>query len=204
MNFIRKETNDNSINLYYQLNELEKIKIYFNNKILLEKILFPLSISLKRLRDLLSRQLNKNFNFLFNNQIIQSQEESSFCLKNIIKDDILYLNDDEFNFIDMEEQNPNENINININKNTDYISNSEKQETNSEEPKNNIKSKLKTEVEYKLYNNNSLLAKKNISPELSLNDLREKNIDLIPRRAVFLMQDKEIDPSLEEKYLSKK
>ena len=97
----------------------------------------------------------------------------------------------------MEEQNPNENININ--KNTDYISNSEKQETNSEEPKNNIKSKLKTEVEYKLYNNNSWLAKKNISPELSLNDLREKNIDLIPRRAVFLMQDKEIDPSLEEK-----
>jgi hypothetical protein len=197
LNFIRKETNDNSINLYYQLNELEKIKIYFNNKILLEKILFPLSISLKRLRDLLSIQLNKNFNFLFNNQIIQSQEESFFCLKNIIKDDILYLNDDEFNFIDMEEQNPNENININ--KNTDYISNSEKQETNSEEPKNNIKSKLKTEVEYKLYNNNSLLAKKNISPELSLNDLREKNIDLIPKRAVFLMQDKEIDPSLEEK-----
>ena len=44
-----------------------------------------------------------------------------------------------------------------------------------------------------------MLAKKNISPELSLNDLREKNIDLIPKRAVFLMQDKEIDPSLEEK-----
>ena len=38
LNFIRKETNDNSINLYYQLNELEKIKLYFNNKILLEKI----------------------------------------------------------------------------------------------------------------------------------------------------------------------
>ena len=120
MNFIRKETNDNSINLYYQLNELEKIKLYFNNKILLEKI-FPWSISLKRLRDLLSIQLNKNFNFLFNNQIIQSQEESFFCLKNIIKDDILYLNDDEFNFIDMEEQNPNENIIINKNKITDIF-----------------------------------------------------------------------------------
>lgn len=46
---------DNSINLYHQLNELKKIKMYFNNNnsILLEKI-FPLSISLKRLRDLLS------------------------------------------------------------------------------------------------------------------------------------------------------
>ena len=38
LNFIRKEIKDNSINLYYQLNELEKIKLYFNNKILLEKI----------------------------------------------------------------------------------------------------------------------------------------------------------------------
>jgi hypothetical protein len=55
LNFIRKEMKDNSINLYYQLNELKKIKIYFNNNnnILLEKI-FHLSISLKRLRDLLS------------------------------------------------------------------------------------------------------------------------------------------------------
>ena len=51
---------DNSINLYHQLNELKKIKMYFNNNnsILLEKI-FPLSISLKRLRDLLSIQLKK-------------------------------------------------------------------------------------------------------------------------------------------------
>ena len=55
LNFIRKEMKDNSINLYHQLNELKKIKMYFNNNnsILLEKI-FPLSISLKRLRDLLS------------------------------------------------------------------------------------------------------------------------------------------------------
>jgi hypothetical protein len=58
LNFIRKETNDNSINLYYQLNELEKIKIYFSNKILLEKI-FPSSTSSKRPRDLLSIQLKK-------------------------------------------------------------------------------------------------------------------------------------------------
>ena len=187
---------DNSINLYHQLNELKKIKMYFNNNnsILLEKI-FPLSISLKRLRDLLSIKLNNNFNFLFNNKIIQSQEESSFRLKNIIKDDILYLNDDEFNFIDMKKQNPNENININSN----FISNSEKPETNSEEPKKDIKPKFKTEVEYKLYNINSLLAKKNISPKISLNDLRENIIDLIPRMTVFLMEDKEIDPSQEEK-----
>jgi hypothetical protein len=196
LNFIKKEEIDNNIKLYYQLNELVKIRVNFNGIILFEK-LFPLSISLKRLRDLLSVKLNKNFNFLFNNQIIQSQEESSFCLKNIIKDDILFLNDDEFNFMDIKEENPN----LNINK--DCISNLDKKETNIQEPKNNIKSKLKTEVEYKLFNNNSLFNTINISPEISLNDLREKIIDLIPRRTVFLMEDKEIDPSQEEKLLIK-
>ena len=63
MNFINKKINDNTTKLYYQLNELIKVKIHFNKKIIFEK-LFPLSISLKRLRDLLSLKLNKNFNFL--------------------------------------------------------------------------------------------------------------------------------------------
>ena len=54
--------------------------------------------------------------------------------------------------------------------------------------------------EYELFNNNSCFSKINISPEISLNAFREKIINLIPRRAVFLMKDKEIDPSQEENF----
>ena len=46
--------------------------------------------------------------------------------------------------------------------------------------------------EYELFNNNSCFSKINISPEISLNAFKEKIIYLIPRRAVFLMKDKEI------------
>jgi len=51
-----------------------------------------------------------------------------------------------------------------------------------------------------LFNNNSCFGKINISPEISLNDFREKIINLIPRRAIFLMEDEEIDPSQEENF----
>lgn len=46
------------------------------------------------------------------------------------------------------------------------------------------------------YRNNNL-RKIKINPEVSLNVLREKIINLIPRRTVFLMNDTKVDPSKE-------
>lgn len=46
------------------------------------------------------------------------------------------------------------------------------------------------------YRNNNF-RKIKINPEVSLNVLREKIINLIPRRTVFLMNDTKVDPSKE-------
>ena len=48
------------------------------------------------------------------------------------------------------------------------------------------------------YRNNNF-SKIKINPEVSLNALREKIINLIPRRTVFLMNNTKLDPSKEEK-----
>ena len=53
------------------------------------------------------------------------------------------------------------------------------------------------EIEYELHYRNNNFRKIKINPEVSLNVLREKIINLIPRRTVFLMNDTKVDPSKE-------
>ena len=48
-----------------------------------------------------------------------------------------------------------------------------------------------------MHNRNNNFGKIKINPEVSLNVLREKIINLIPRRTVFLMNDTKVDPSKE-------
>ena len=98
LTILNKEKNNGITELFYQLKDFINLKIYLNEKFVLEK-LFPLSIPLKRLRDLLIHTINSNFLFSFNYNIIQIQEESSFCLQDIIKDDVLNLFNKEFIYI---------------------------------------------------------------------------------------------------------
>ena len=227
--FINKETYADSSKIYYKLNDLIEVKINLNNKIIFEK-LFPLSISLKRLRDLLKQNINSNFKFTYNNNIIQIQEEYSFCLKNIIKNNIIYLYDNEFTFFDEKQINENKNNIFDSEVEKDKMNNfgnlqifdNKEQEQEEKEPKqikpedgkkekqqkNNINENSERDqqipeksidIEYELHNRNNNFGKIKINPEVSLNVLREKIINLIPRRTVFLMNNTKLDPSKEEK-----
>ena len=224
--FIKRVQNDNSIKIYYELKNLVNVSINYNKREIFKK-LFPISISLRRLRDFLSIKLNKNFNYLFNTNIIQIQEESFFCLKDIIRDNTLYLCGEEFDFIDFKNENSisNENSLDNFKKeeiidaklndkgnsiNENSMESKEGQEINKNDNDKNIKEDISetqkdnqnysgNEIEYELYNNNSLICKLKIFPELSLDLLREKIIKLIPRRTSFINKDKKIEPSLEDK-----
>lgn len=51
------------------------------------------------------------------------------------------------------------------------------------------------EKEYKLFNENANISEIKICPDSTLNELREKYINLIPRRTVFLMKNKKIEIS---------
>ena len=64
-----------------------------------------------------------------------------------------------------------------------------------------INNKYKNEKDYEIINNNdnNQLYKIKISPEKTLTELREKIIELIPKRTKFLGIGKEIDPSNEDK-----
>ena len=100
LEFIEKKTNDgNSIKMYYRLKDILKIKIYKGKKIVIEDN-YPLSISLKRLRQLLITKIGDNFFFTINGSIIQIQEEYLFSLKNVIINDELYLSTSLFTFND--------------------------------------------------------------------------------------------------------
>lgn len=228
LNFLKKEKNGEYIKIFYELKELIKVKIHLNKKPILEKSL-PISISLNRLRDLLSNKI-KNFFFCCDKAIIQPLDESSFCLKDIIKNDFLYLNDNEFNFVD---ENESQNVNddkinlvkeekVSITKDiNDTIENennklkcqeiksSDIQITKEEKDKIDIVNQKEhssenfSEMEYKLCNNNSSFGIIKICPEITLNELREKIINLIPRRSLFLMKDEKIQPSKEKSVLVK-
>lgn len=224
--FVKKESIDGNIKIYYQLNEIINIKIYLNEKFLFEKF-FPLIIPLNRLRDLLSLKINEKFNFSYNHNIIQCQEESSFCLKNIIQKDAIYLYHNEFMFINISNINEikddipysektkininnlkknNESKQINdeqqkcdINEPNDSMKKKEKKNFKTENIKNEPLSEIVTEKEYEIYNSKSYLFKIKINQEMFLNDLREKILDLIPKRTLFIMNDKTVDASMEDK-----
>ena len=57
---------------------------------------------------------------------------------------------------------------------------------------------IQKEIEYELLNNKSCIGKINICPKISLTELREKIMNMIPRRALFLNKDKIIEPSQED------
>ena len=95
--FLERKNNNDSIKLFYKLNELFNIKIYLNDKFILEKE-FPLSIQLNRMRDLLAQKINSNCNFSVDYNIIQIKEESFFNLKKIVKINQINLYDKEFIF----------------------------------------------------------------------------------------------------------
>ena len=221
--FIKKEKIDENIKIFYQLNELMNIKIYLNKNFIFER-LFPPQIHLNRLRDLLSQKINKNFTFSYNHKIIQIQEESPFCLKNIILDDAIYLYDYEFIFIREIETKENKSDFVGLDKNKINIKNlkekncsiqnntEESKKFDKEEPKDSLKEKETEEIknqsqpiseivnekEYELVNKKDCIYKIKIYPEMNLSDLREKIINIIPKRTLFLMKDKNIDPSKEK------
>ena len=60
------------------------------------------------------------------------------------------------------------------------------------------KNDIQKEIEYELLNNKSCIGKINICPEISLTELREKIMNMIPRRALFLNKDKIIEPDQED------
>lgn len=72
LEFIEKKTSDDitTIKMYYRLKNITKIKIYLNEKIVIEDN-YPLSMTLKRLRQLLINKICDNFNFTYNGSIIQ-------------------------------------------------------------------------------------------------------------------------------------
>ena len=67
---------------------------------------------------------------------------------------------------------------------------------------NNIKEdkedSLKNECEFEVVNNDKKICKINISPEMSLTNLRDKIENFIPRRTIFLNNGKKIKPSEED------
>ena len=216
LTFIKKEESNNQVNIYYELKDFDLVKINLNGKLILEKLL-PKRISLSRLRHLLLPTINSNFTFSFNKNIIQIKDESSFSLENIIQDHTLNLFNKEFNFLNEtinEEQKNIPNIEkkesslLNSN-DIKYIGDEIKEPKQTEildktgdkdlnEPKDeNQKFSINDEIEYELYNDNSCFCKIKISPNLPLSDLREKIENLIPRRTLFLMKDRIIEPSTE-------
>lgn len=102
LEFIEKKENLDITQMYYKLNNLEKIKIFLDEKLILEKD-YPLAINLKRLRELLLVKLDDNFCFTINGSIIQRQEEYMFLLKNVIKNNTLNLTIIDFNFNNKED-----------------------------------------------------------------------------------------------------
>ena len=53
-------------------------------------------------------------------------------------------------------------------------------------------------MEYELLNNKSCIEKIKICPEISIIELKDKIMNLIPRRTLFLNKDKIIDASQED------
>ena len=225
---LERKYNNDSCKLYYKLSELFNIKIFLNDKFILEKI-FPLSIQLNRMRDLLVHKINSNFNFSINKNIIQIKEESFFNLKRILKNNQINLYDKEFVF-DNENFEEGDKIysgseqikeiedlkqtslnNNNSNNNTEKKDNELEQKTILDKKQNlNITKDLdefsiekNEEKEYRLFNETSNLAEIKIYPNFTLNELREKYINLIPRRSVFLNKNKKIEPSNENKIIIK-
>ena len=242
LKLIKQENNK----IYYQSDDIEKVKINLDGNFIEDKFL-PLSMSLNRIRDIISQKININFYFCFENYIIQKQEEKSCCLKNIIKDSIIYLSSKEFNFNDGEDANKNNNnnniiisdkkdvkndeqkgeknineindININIktqekkeneikekeDKNKNEEKKEEKRIQNKLENKvsNKLQNEVKPEEEYEIKSNNIVYDKIKINPEENLTALREKLINIIPKRSVFLEKGKEIPPSKEDKIIIK-
>lgn len=87
-----------------------------------------------------------------------------------------------------------ENKNTNANKN-ELINNEINDKINT---KNNNENTINNECEYKIINNNDEKCKINISPEMTLTELREKIYKFIPRRSIFLNNENKIDPSKED------
>ena len=172
LEFIEKKKNLDTIKIYYKVKDLLKIKIYLDGKQVLENN-FPLSISLRRLRQLLLTKLGDNFCFIYNGSLIRRKEEKYFSLRYAIKNDVLFLTSDtEFLFFVEEEDLKNKE---NRNCETDEIKNN-----------NNIfqekisKSKYSYEINSNNKDNNvSYNKNKNIiedSKDEIINDNQNKNI----------------------------
>ena len=199
-----------------------------NDKFILEKE-FPLSIQLNRMRDLLAQKINSNFNFSVDNNIIQIKEESFFNVKKSVKYNQINLYDKEFVFNDenieesdkifpgskqIKEIEASKKFSLN---NSD--SNNDTEEKDSELKQKEISDKKQNinitkdsdesyiekneEKEYRLFNGTSNLAEIKIYPNFTLNDLIEKYINLIPRRSLFLKENKKMTLQMKIKLLLK-
>ena len=221
LEFISKEKkNDIYIKMHYKLNDVITIKIYFDDNERKKPIEnnYPLSISLKRLRHLLITQFEDKFCFTYNGNLIQRKEENSFTLKSILQNNSINLITPNFNFIKDENFNQDEDKDLGNNDNgnsQDLINNLNENKINNEEnneiinnKNNEINDKMitKNEKEYEIINNNNdnQICKIKIFPEIQLTELREKLIDLIPKRSKFVKGEEIIEPSKRIQFLLKK
>ena len=215
----KKKKNDINIKMHYKLNDISTIKIFFDDK--RKKPIendYPLSISLKRLRHLLITKFGENFCFTYNGNLIQRKEENSFTLKSIIQNNSINLVTSNFNFIKEENFHQDENIDFGNNDNANnqvLIDDSDENKINNEEnneiennknKENNDTMITENEMEYEIINNenDNLICKIKILPEMKLTELREKLINLIPKRTKFVKGKEIIEPSKEDSIPVKK
>ena len=210
----KEKKNDDNIKMYYKLNDILKIKIIFDERKKSIEKNFPLSISLERLRHLLITNFEDDFCFTYNGNLIQRNEEDTFTLNSIIKNNSINLKTPYFNFNKEEDENidfrnnnkeNNQALINNLNENKNNI------EKNNEIDKNKnigIKDKINTknEKEYEIINidNDNLICKIKVSSEMKLTELRENFINLIPKRSKFLKDDEIIKISEEDSILVEK
>ncbi len=161
------------------------------------------------MRHLLITKFGDSFFFTYNGNLIQRKEENSFTLKTIIQNDSINLITLNFNFIKVENFNQDENIDFGKNDNGNNqgsINNSDENKINNEE-NNEIENNKNKEIndkmnekEYEIINNenDNLICKIKILPEMTLTELREKLINLIPKRTKFVKGKEIIEPSKED------
>ena len=139
-----------------------------------------------------SEQKNKNKKIKKNENISTNESE---CNKN--KADSSKINDEK-------EINKEEILTLQSDKkfgeNNAIINNSSVAENKDSRHKDN---QLDKEQEYEIFNKKNKVIKISISPDMNLNDLREKIITIIPKRSLFLQNDKTLEPSKEDLILVK-
>ena len=133
-----------------------------------------------------NKKINKNENISTNESECNKNKADSSKIndeKEINKEEILTLQSDK-----------------KFGENNAIINNSSVAENKDSRHKDN---QLDKEQEYEIFNKKNKVIKISISPDMNLNDLREKIITIIPKRSLFLQNDKTLEPSKEDLILVK-